>query len=133
MAVMFLIWAITRGLRPPRPFRPARTARARRLWCDVEIRESEDGTPVTVQVVTFLVSPTEAESLALADSRGEIRLALRNTTDLESAETPGERLSRLFAGVRRGPVRSTVRSAAPTARESAIEIYRGGVGSLIRY
>jgi pilus assembly protein CpaB len=98
-----------------------------------EIRESEDGTPVTVQVVTLLVSPAEAEKLALADSQGEIRLALRNTLDLESVETLGVRASRLFDGIQRGPTRSTVRAAVPTARESAIEIYRGGVRTLIYY
>jgi pilus assembly protein CpaB len=98
-----------------------------------EIRESEDGTPVTVQVVTLLVSPAEFEKLALADAQGEIRLALRNPLDLEVAETTGQRASRLFTGTQRASTLSTVRTSAPTARESAIEIYRGGVRTLIYY
>ncbi len=35
-----------------------------------EIRETEDGRPVTVPVVTVLVSPADAEKLALAANEG---------------------------------------------------------------
>ena len=100
-----------------------------------EIRETEDGRPVTVPVVTLLVTPAEAEKLALASNEGDIRLALRNTLDLESVETPGEWASRLFATGGSPVARPTVRtgSTAPTARESIIEIYRGGVRTLVSY
>jgi pilus assembly protein CpaB len=40
-------------------------------------------------VVTVLVTPEEAEKLALASNEGELRLALRNTLDMESVETAG--------------------------------------------
>jgi pilus assembly protein CpaB len=100
-----------------------------------EIQETEDGRPVTVTVVTVLVTPEDAEKLALASNEGEIRLALRNTMDLESVETAGERASRLFAGSASPLARPTVRTgaAAPTAQESIIEIYRGGVRTLVAY
>lgn len=100
-----------------------------------EIRESEDGRPTTVTVVTVLVTPEEAEMLALASMEGQIQMALRHTLDLESIQTGGERASRLFAGVGSGNRRPTVRvgSTSPTAQESIIEIYRGGVRTLISY
>lgn len=100
-----------------------------------EIQETEDGKPVTVPVVTVLVTPAEAEKLALASSEGELRLALRNTIDLESVETVGERASRLFAGAETSLARPAVRSGSttPTTRESIIEIYRGGVRTLVSY
>jgi pilus assembly protein CpaB len=100
-----------------------------------EIQETEDGTPVTVSVVTVLVTPEEAEKLALASSQGELRLALRNTMDMESVETAGERRSRLFAGSETTLARPTVRtgSTTPSSRESIIEIYRGGVRTLVSY
>ena len=105
------------------------------LAAGVEIRETEDGTPIEVQVVTVLLTPAESEKLDLAASQGEIRLALRNTLDLETPETTGERASRLFSGSLGGTGRRVVSagSAVPTARESAIEIYRGGVRTLIYY
>jgi pilus assembly protein CpaB len=105
------------------------------LAAGAEIQETEDGRPVTVPVVTVLVTPAEAEKLALASHEGEIRLALRNTLDMESVETGGERASRLFAGTESSLARPTVRtgSTAPTARESIIEIYRGGVRTLVSY
>jgi pilus assembly protein CpaB len=100
-----------------------------------EIRETEDGRPVTVPVVTVLVTPEEAEKLALASHQGELRLALRNTLDLESVVTAGERRSRLFAGGEAPLARPTARTgaAAPTTQESIIEIYRGGVRTLVAY
>ena len=99
-----------------------------------QIQETADGEPITVTVVTVLVTPEQAETLALAAEEGQIQMALRHTLDLESIETSGERKSRLFSGA--GSVsRPTTRSAsAPlTSRESIIEIYRGGVRTLISY
>jgi pilus assembly protein CpaB len=100
-----------------------------------EIRESEDGSPTTVTVVTVLVTPEEAELLALAAKEGQIQMALRHTLDLESVETRGERASRLFVGTGSGIRRPTVRTGStnPTAEGSIIEIYRGGVRTLISY
>lgn len=98
------------------------------------IQETEEGEPVTVTVVTVLVTPEQAEKLALAASEGRIQMALRNTLDLESVETEGERASGLFSGVS-GRGRPGVRSASTrtSAAESIIEVYQGGVRTLISY
>jgi len=100
-----------------------------------EIRETEDGSPVTVTVVTVLITPEEAERLALATREGEIQMALRNTLDQETVETSGERASRLFVGRAPAGNRPVVRSssAPATPQESIIEIYRGGARTLISY
>lgn len=99
-----------------------------------EIRQTEDGSPVTVTVVTVLVTPEEAERLALAALEGQIQMALRNTLDQESVETPGERASRLLIGSRPTTSRPVVRTSAPTTpTETIVEIYRGGARSLISY
>jgi len=99
-----------------------------------QIQQTEDGEPITVTVVTVLVTPEQAEKLALAADAGKIQMALRHTLDLESVETQGERTSRLFAGTP-GPGGPAGRSgAAPvTTRENIIEIYRGGRRTLISY
>ena len=104
------------------------------LASGTQIQETEEGEAIEVQVVTVLVTPEQAERLALAESEGKIRMVLRNTLDLESVETAGERRSRLFAGAA-AVGRPTVRAGTGplTAEENIIEIYRGGVRSTIRY
>jgi pilus assembly protein CpaB len=103
---------------------------------ETNIEPTEDGTAVIVTSVTVLVTPEEAEKLALASQEGEIRMALRNTLDVEAVETSGERVSRLFSGaggVRGGRPLVRTGSTAATSRESIIEIYRGGVRTLVSY
>lgn len=99
-----------------------------------EIQENEEGQPMTVTVVTVLVTPEDAEKLTLAASQGKIQMALRNTLDLETVETSGQYASRLFTG-RSAPGRSRVRtgSTGPANSESIIEMYQGGVRTLISY
>lgn len=99
-----------------------------------QIQETEEGEAIMVTVVTVLVTPEQAEKLALAAAEGEIQMALRHTLDLESVETTGERASRLFAGAG-GASRPAARSGVSplNSRENVIEIYRGGVRSLINY
>jgi pilus assembly protein CpaB len=98
-----------------------------------EIQRSEDGTPMTVTVITLLVSPEDAERLVLAASQGRIQMALRNTLDVDTAGTSGSRVSSLLTGPRRPAPAS--RAAAPTREPppSVVEIFRGGVRTLVSY
>lgn len=50
-----------------------------------QIQQDKDGKPQTVPVVTLLVNPKDAGTLAMASTEGKIQLALRNTID---ARTP---------------------------------------------
>jgi len=100
-----------------------------------QIQETEDGTPITVQVMTVAVTPQQAEKLALAEHEGTLRLALRPALELDAVQTEGERASRLFSGTPGGLPRQNIRAgtSVPSARESILEIYRAGVVATIRY
>jgi len=98
----------------------------------------EQGKPLTVSVVTLLVTPGDAEKLALATTQGRIQLALRNTLDQEKVETNGVRVASLLGGpppARSGRPRSATspRTTNTDANAAIIEIYRGGVRTLIKY
>ena len=100
------------------------------------IQQDKEGKPLPVPVVTFLVTPEQAETLALASQQGRIQLTLRNTLDTAMVRTPGTRVSALMgqaarpAGPRRAPrPRTDVTTPAPTT----VEVYRGGVRSLERF
>jgi len=62
-------------------------------------QEGKDGKPMQVTVVTLLVSPEQAERLALASSEGKIHLALRNPLDSSEPATPGVQPSGLLGRV----------------------------------
>ena len=101
------------------------------------LQPDKEGKPQPVPVVTFLVSPEQAETLALASQQGSIQLALRNQLDTTEIKTNGTRRSALMRGAGRAtPARRTVTSApAPTPQPEAqvVEVYRGGVRTLMRF
>src|SRR5580704_10432727 len=49
-----------------------------------KIEQDRDGKPQTVPVVTLLVTPQDAATLAIASTEGKIQLALRNTIDVKN-------------------------------------------------
>ena len=57
---------------------------------------SKDSKPVPSTVVTLLVTPTDAERIALAQNQGQIMLALRNPMDTTPTDTHGARTASLF-------------------------------------
>ena len=106
-----------------------------------------EGKPETVTVITLLVTPEQAERLALAASDGRIQLALRNTLDVTESRTAGVQAASLVgSGTRTAApvVRRTVevRSTAsaqqpaapsaprPTGRTTTVETIRGGERTL---
>jgi pilus assembly protein CpaB len=102
------------------------------------IQPDKEGKPQSVPVVTFLVSPEQAETLALAAQQGSIQLALRNQLDTSEVKTTGARRSALMRGAGAGPVRRTatrtsVPSAPPAPESQVVEVYRGGVRTLMRF
>lgn len=96
-------------------------------------RDTEKDKPITVSVVTLLVTPEQSESLTLASTEGKIQLALRNPLDKTAPETPGVRpavllgqAAALHAPARRAPVRKAAVAAPPQAPQlPVIEIIRG--------
>jgi pilus assembly protein CpaB len=59
---------------------------------------AKDGKPIPSTVVTLLVNPEDAERIALAESEGQIMLALRNPMDVAPSGTHGVRTAGLFGG-----------------------------------
>jgi len=59
---------------------------------------AKEGKPIPSTVVTLLVSPEDAERVALAQSEGQIMLALRNPMDVTPSGTHGVRTANLLSG-----------------------------------
>jgi len=106
------------------------------------IVQDKEGKPQTVSVLTVLVTPEQAETLALAAGQGRIQLALRNMLDTLHIETRGTRVSALMGGpIGRVPVAAAPRRRAPPAQElsapeptaTVIEVFRGGVRTLQKF
>jgi pilus assembly protein CpaB len=89
------------------------------------IERTVQGEPITVQEVTLLVTPEEAERLTLASTKGRIRLALRNTLDLAEVETPGVRTTQLIT-MRSATAQPTQRRFVPRRPAGvSVNVYRG--------
>jgi pilus assembly protein CpaB len=70
----------------------------------------KDGKPIRSTVVTLMLSPFDAERLALAQAEGELMLTLRNPLDVEPTVSPGVRRAGLFDGMPSAPAPTTPRS-----------------------
>jgi pilus assembly protein CpaB len=57
----------------------------------------KDGKAIRSTVVTLMVSPVDAERIALAQAEGQLMLTLRNPLDVEPSETPGIRKAALMS------------------------------------
>jgi len=62
------------------------------------VQRDVNGKPQTVQDVTLLLTPEQAEKVALATGEGRIQLALRNPMDKEAAEPPLVVRTALYTG-----------------------------------
>jgi pilus assembly protein CpaB len=83
--------------------------------------EQRDGEPVEVPTVTLLVSPEEAEKLALAGRLEAVRLALRGHDDEAAVATPGISKSALLDGeARTGRTAAVVKSERRAGASVAI-------------
>jgi pilus assembly protein CpaB len=100
-----------------------------------QITERNDaGDPITVNVVTLMLSPEQAERLSLATSQGRIQLALRNMLDIEDATTTGVRVSGLLTGAPRRTTGARPSATAAQRQEPAVvEMYKGGTRSIQRF
>ena len=75
--------------------------------------QAKNGQPIKTAVVTLLVTPPDAEKLALAQNEGQIVLALRNPLDTESVQTQGARMSGLLGAPAPPPV---IKASGPTRK-----------------
>jgi pilus assembly protein CpaB len=99
--------------------------------------KAKEGAAMPSTVVTLLVSPPDAERIALAASEGQIMLALRNPLDTTPTQTTGVRTAGLFGqaapsatpkpsivGKRAGPVKPEPVKAEPAPRPYTVETIR---------
>lgn len=56
----------------------------------------KEAKPMPTTVVTLMVTPEDAERIALAQNEGKITLTLRNPLDKDPSQTPGARLASLL-------------------------------------
>jgi len=66
--------------------------------------QAKDGKPLPSTVVTLLVTPPDAERIALASTQGSIMLALRNPLDAAVTDTKGTRMASLMGAPEPAPV-----------------------------
>jgi pilus assembly protein CpaB len=106
------------------------------LAVDQTFRKSDED-PVTVQSVTLLVAPEQAEKLALGSNEGKLQLTLRNMVDRRESATGGIQLKELITSGRKvtTPVRTIYRDtsrAAPAPEPpptKVVEVLRSNVRS----
>jgi len=101
------------------------------------VTRDKEGKPQTVTVITLLVSPDDAELLALAAKEGRLQLALRNTLDTLAVATSGARADKLTpstgSAASNRPQRNRVAAPAPRANPTVVEGYRGGERTLTTF
>jgi pilus assembly protein CpaB len=103
----------------------------------MDAAKARDGQPISASVVTLLVTPDDAERIALAANEGSIMLTLRNPMDRTPTQTQGVRTAALLgapapapvvkaAGTgRRVVVRAPVPVAPPPPKVYTVETIRG--------
>jgi pilus assembly protein CpaB len=84
-------------------------------------QDQEKGKPMQVTVVTLLVTPEQAERLALASNEGKIQLALRNPLDQGAPVTPGIKPAVLLGVAKAAAPAQKVASARPKAGPVTME------------
>ena len=99
-----------------------------------QVEPNLDGKPTSVNVVTLLVKPNDAERVVLASTQGTIHFVLRNSEDHGQVDSVPVGLSELIPGTGPAPaiakraarVRS-IRRAAPEVVETVIGDKQSGV------
>jgi pilus assembly protein CpaB len=61
-----------------------------------KVEQDKEGKPLTVNVVTLLVNPEQANKLTMASTEGRIHLALRNTVDTKLVDPPPVFMASLY-------------------------------------
>lgn len=77
----------------------------------------KDGQAIRSTVVTLMVSPVDAERVALAQAEGQLMLTLRNPLDVELSQTEGVLKAALFGADKPVPA-----PARPAARRAALPV-----------
>ncbi|MGQ9559427.1 MAG: Flp pilus assembly protein CpaB [Candidatus Oleimicrobiaceae bacterium] len=120
------------------------TAKTKIILQNVEVvavdqeTKREGDSPMSVQAVTLLVTPDEAEKLALASTEGKLQLILRNAADSLRHETKGASLPELIEAQKPAPAQPSYRPrpappSAPPAQQYTVEVFRQGKKSEVSF
>jgi pilus assembly protein CpaB len=93
-----------------------------------QVQPDSTGKPQTAPVVTLLVSPEDAERLALAASGGKIHLALRNSSDTANVNPPPAYGTTMFLGTAplpQAPKAVAKPAAPPLPPPYTVQVIRG--------
>jgi pilus assembly protein CpaB len=82
-----------------------------------DIQKDAEGKPQSVQVVNLLVTPEQAQILALASNQMKIQLVLRNPLDVSTVAVPDTAMTNLFGGQKAPQPKPT--SGAPRKAKAA--------------
>ena len=124
------------------PTRPQSTTKTllqnvQTLAAGQSVTKDKEGKPQTVTVITLLVTPDDAELLALAAKEGRLQLALRNTLDTLAVATSGARADKLtpsaVSASSNRPQRNRSAAPVPRANPTVVEGYRGGERTLTTF
>lgn len=66
--------------------------------------QAKDGKPIPTSVVTLMLTPEDAERIALAENTGSITLVLRNPLDMQQTDTRGVHMASLMGAPDPAPV-----------------------------
>ena len=75
-------------------------------------QEAKEGQAIRSTVVTLLVTPLDAERIALAQAEGQLMLTLRNPLDVAPTDSTGVNRNALFGAPAPAPVKAAPRRAA---------------------
>jgi pilus assembly protein CpaB len=88
-----------------------------------QVEQDKEGKPKTVNVVTLLVTPEQANKLTMASTDGRIHLALRNTIDTKEVKPPAVYMASLLGSPRTQA--AAKHAVARTDPKIVIEVIRG--------
>ncbi len=89
-----------------------------------QVEPDPTGKPATVNVVTLLMKPDDAERVVLASTQGTIHFVLRNSTDRGQVVDPPVELSELIPGAERKAA-AVGKTQAPQIRRFIVETILG--------
>lgn len=99
------------------------------LSAGTDIQKDAEGKPQQVQVVNLLVTPEQAQVIALASNEARLQLVLRNPLDNKVAQVGGTAMTNLFTDqnqpAAKPKIAGPVRAAKPKTPEWTVTVING--------
>lgn len=89
------------------------------------VGNDDQNEPIMVTNMTLYADPEQAQMITLAETKGQIRFALRNPLDRDTLDIPAIRTQELLSGRRVVRASTGPRRPTPAPTSSAVEVIRG--------